>query len=264
MRFMDLSDWRSPTDHALINQFAIRCFRDTGDGDYIAARLAMKARLGGQFLWSAQQAIEKYLKCILMLNRKTTKDLSHDIRRALNRINEELPFKIEMRKPEEELFDHIDEWGGDRYLLFSHHVFDKEVLKLDLLVWHLRQYCEPLDVVHYADEPSDAVLLRNVAAIEARLMGPAKGGHIRGAFLEQVLANKDHPARPGLVWRNARYCGKPLKFIKFVDNWQAVNAPLYLTPELANQVAMYMKIPKDVVNAANELAARRERTGEKA
>jgi HEPN domain-containing protein len=53
----------------LINDFAMRSFRDTGDGDYIAARLAFRARLIQQFLWSSLQAIEKYLKCTLVLNR---------------------------------------------------------------------------------------------------------------------------------------------------------------------------------------------------
>jgi len=53
----------------LINNFATRSFRDTGDGDYIAARLAYRAQLIPQFLWSSLQAIEKYLKCVLVLNR---------------------------------------------------------------------------------------------------------------------------------------------------------------------------------------------------
>ncbi|ASK93081.1 hypothetical protein XcvCFBP7111P_17620 [Xanthomonas citri pv. vignicola] len=55
--------------HAKVNQFAIRCLRDTGDGDYIAARLSMRAYLYTQYLWAAEQAVEKYLKCILMQSR---------------------------------------------------------------------------------------------------------------------------------------------------------------------------------------------------
>jgi hypothetical protein len=43
----------------LLNDFATRCFRDVADGGYIAARLAYRAQLFSQFLWSSQQAIEK-------------------------------------------------------------------------------------------------------------------------------------------------------------------------------------------------------------
>lgn len=48
----------SPLDR-LLNDFATRCFRDVADGDYIAARLAWRAKLFPQFLSSAQQAPEK-------------------------------------------------------------------------------------------------------------------------------------------------------------------------------------------------------------
>lgn len=101
VKALDRSTWRAPTDQALINQFAIRCFCDTGDADYMAARLAMRARLAGPFLWSVTQAIEKYLTCILVLNRQTTVDLKHSIEAALNRVNKDLPFKIQIGPAEQ-------------------------------------------------------------------------------------------------------------------------------------------------------------------
>jgi hypothetical protein len=39
--------------HILVNDFAIRSFRETADKDYIAARMAYRARLIQPFLWSA-------------------------------------------------------------------------------------------------------------------------------------------------------------------------------------------------------------------
>ena len=56
-----------------VNDFAIRSFRDIADGDYIAARMAYRAMLPVQFLWSSQQALEKYLKCILFIRRITAR-----------------------------------------------------------------------------------------------------------------------------------------------------------------------------------------------
>ena len=62
----------------LPNDFAIRCFRDIEDGDYVSARMAYRAGLTMQYLWASQQAIEKYLKCILLPNRIPAVGVKHD------------------------------------------------------------------------------------------------------------------------------------------------------------------------------------------
>lgn len=258
---MDISNYRPPTQRALINDLAIRCFRDTGDNDYIAARLAMRSRLAGPFLWSSEQAIEKYLKCMLMLNRIPTQKLSHDIRGALRLAQDSLPFALELSEPEKKIFDHVADWDSDRYLTNSFALFDIELLYLDRLVWRLRQYCQPLDVKHYADEPSAEILLDNARRISLALNGPASGGHLPNAFLEKVLHDKKHPARAALVWKNLQYSSKARKGIRFPDNFQAVNSPLFLKPELGEEAARWMKIDKQVLIACKELAA--ERSAEK-
>lgn len=72
---------------AYLNDFATRSFRDIADQDYIMARAAYRATLYPQFLWSGLQAIEKYLKAILLYNRipqpKGKDLLRHDLARAL-------------------------------------------------------------------------------------------------------------------------------------------------------------------------------------
>jgi hypothetical protein len=62
-------------------------------------------------------------------------------------------------------------------------------------------------VEHYADVPSEKVLLKNIKRIEDGLTGRAKNGHIDGGRLEQTLKDKDHPARDALIWKNFRYNG---------------------------------------------------------
>ncbi|NOT26716.1 MAG: hypothetical protein HOP16_11495 [Acidobacteria bacterium] len=62
-----------------LNSFALRSFRDVADADYIAARLAYRAQLPVQFLWASQQALEKYLKFILFLERIKVPKLGHDL-----------------------------------------------------------------------------------------------------------------------------------------------------------------------------------------
>jgi hypothetical protein len=84
--------------NALLNDFAFRCFRDIGDGDYIVARQAFRQRLIQQALWSGLQAIEKYLKCILLVNRVVADELNHDLGKALALIRSELKFEVRLPK----------------------------------------------------------------------------------------------------------------------------------------------------------------------
>lgn len=254
---MDIENYRSPTEHAKINHLAIRCFRDTGDGDYIAARLAMRAGLAGQFLWAAEQAIEKYLKGILILNRVDTNNLGHDIGEALRCINTKLPFTIPLTNSQREVFDQIAEWGADRYLIGSFRLMGDELRYFDSLVWRLRQYCQPLDVIHYADDPNESVLMNNIKRIEAGLNGPAKNGHINAGRLERILTNKNDQAREPLVWKNFMYSTSQRKVIRFNIYPQAINSPLWLNPELAADAKKWMKIPRGVVQRCEVL--RKER-----
>lgn len=80
--------------YRFINSFARQSFRDQADRDYVAARLACRYELYRQFLWASQQAIEKYLKAILLYNRNEAKT-GHDLTKALLRV-ENLGLKIEL------------------------------------------------------------------------------------------------------------------------------------------------------------------------
>jgi hypothetical protein len=251
-------NYQQPCEHAWVNDLAIRCFRDTGDGDYIAARLATRARLPTQALWAGLQALEKYLKCILLLNRVDTKPISHDISKALKTINDQLPFRIFLPETEQRVFDHIAESGENRYLIESFHFFDHELHDLDALVWRLRQYCEPLDVIHYNDVPSEDVLAKSIQRIEARLSGAAVDGHLSGARLEKILASDD-PAREGLVWRNEKFGdGQLVPECGSVPPFKASNSPLWLRPELAPVVSQWIRLPGGALQEFEKLASTRK------
>ena len=102
----------------LINDFAIRSFREVADYDYIAARMAYRAQLVPQFLWSSLQAIEKYLKCILLLNRIKANRVRHDLSTSLDLLKTCAPFELRLQKPSRELIEHLDTYGRFRYLRF--------------------------------------------------------------------------------------------------------------------------------------------------
>ena len=89
---------------AELNDFAIRSFRNIADGDYIAARMACRARLAVQFLWSSQQAIEKY---ILLLNRIPACNIKHDLTNALQKINNSKKIPLELTAPTKKFIDYV-------------------------------------------------------------------------------------------------------------------------------------------------------------
>ena len=80
----------------LLNDFAIRSFRDEGDADYISARMAFRAAIH-ILLWAGQQMVEKYLKCILLLNRIPGK-------------------KLDLTSNTLKSIDYIDSYGQYRYI----------------------------------------------------------------------------------------------------------------------------------------------------
>jgi HEPN domain-containing protein len=241
---------------ALLNDFAIRSFRDTADQDYIAARLAYCSELVTQFHWSALQALEKYLKGILLLNRIRAVKVGHDLAAALER-TKELPFSIEMSQSTKELVEHLDTFGRFRYLEASYFILGPKLLELDRAVWEVRRYCRVLDYeVPMPDGTSRAMLPLELAGIAQSAKAPHKH-QILGGFLEKVLAKKKHPAREALVWQNAFFATRRRRRVRVRMAFHATNSPLTLNPDLLDEVLKYVFLPKDVITAYREEMAKR-------
>ena len=85
--------------HILVNDFAIRSFRETADKDYITARMAYRARLIQPFRWSALHCLEKYVKGILLLNRVDAKNLGHSVLPGIERMKQHGKFELDIREP---------------------------------------------------------------------------------------------------------------------------------------------------------------------
>lgn len=254
-----ISEYQPPTEGAWINDLAIRCFRDIGDGDYIAARLALKAGLPTQAIWSGLQAAEKYLKCMLLLGRVSSKKVGHDIVKGLRLVNEQLRFDIVLPERERKIFEHLAESEGDRYLVASVYLHHDELPGFDALIWRLRQYCVPLDLEHYNDTPSEAVRSANLVKMRGRLDGAPIDGYLTNGLLEKILADEGNPAHEGLVWRNAMFGSKePIEPGKGLNPFVAINSPLYLHPEIARPVSEFIRLPKGALEAFEKHAAQKQ------
>ncbi len=218
----------------LVNNFATRSFRDTGDGDYIAARMACRAALASQFLWASQQVIEKYLKCILLLNRIPAKKATHDLQLVLSKINSSGKLNLGLQPRTLKFIDHVDRYGSFRYLEISNHAFGANLVDLDRAVWEIRRYCT-LD-----DLPRKASLRHGFAAPRI---------NIAGGYLESIIENPKDLARDALLWQNAFFGKRARKVVRITRWFKATNAPLFLNPQILDEVSKYVFLPDSIRRA---------------
>jgi hypothetical protein len=251
---------RSPADmnaDSLLNDFAIRCFRDVADYDYIHSRLAYRSRLFPQFQWSALQALEKYFKAILLLNRIAAKKIGHDLGRALQQTTQ-LPFELKLSPSSRKLVDYLDTCGRFRYLESSFHIYGPKLVALDKAVWEVRRYCKVLNYQHdLSDGTKKDMLGVELARIDqAESRPPNQFSPFQGE-LEKIIREEKHPARPALVWQNAFFGKRFRKSVRMHLHMQATNAPLWLHPEILDEAVKYVHVPRDVEKAYREELARR-------
>lgn len=228
----------------LLNDFAIRAFRNTADYDYIHARMAYKGKLIQQFLWSSLQAIEKYLKCIHLLNRIDTRKLNHNLIESLKSLENNAPFQIRLRATSRTLIEHLNTYGKDRYLINSYFIEDFELQKLDMAVWDIRRYCNILNYAQIIDDSSLQKLTNDeeIKKIIESENAPPQHYKIEGGIIENIIADMSHPARKALVWNNLSFGTKARKCIKTRPYMHATNSPLFLNPEIRVELEKYVKI----------------------
>lgn len=209
----------------------------------------MHYRLGliEQFQWSALQAIEKYLKAILLYNGYSAKGLSHNLMEALRRVEKITEFNIQLQDEERSLIQHLDENGQNRYLEQYSFTLGEELLWLDSTVWSLRRYCQVLNHT-ITDTKGQCVnmLELNLKAIHSDFYkkNPQKFRLI-GGFLETVLdRNKEKGLREQLIWKNFKYGKRRKNVIKnFTFRGHSVTPPHIRDPSRFKLLDKYVDFP---------------------
>ncbi|WP_158549005.1 HEPN domain-containing protein [Alloalcanivorax xenomutans] len=222
------------------------------DQDYIAARLSYRHGLYSQFHWQSLQAMEKYLKAILLYNRIKAKEINHDIDKAIN-YTKKLPFVLKRSPTTDEFIKHLSDFGRFRYLESSYFIEGPKLAELDKAVWEIRRYCKVLNYnLVLPDGQTRNMFCRELRAIDISDQQPRQNFEISGGLLEKILANRDHLSRSALIWRNL-FFGKAIrKKVRMRSVFHAVNAPLYLHPEILDEVLEYIFLPKEVERAYRE------------
>ena len=235
--------------HVLIDDFAIRSFRDTADLDYIAARLCFRNALIPQFHWASLQALEKYLKCILVLNRlKAPK--THDLAQLLQLLRTGGRLELGLAQQTQDFITYLDTYGRHRYFESSWAVEGHELVLLDWTVWDIRRFARVLVPNDIADERERLACIQ----AELHLLEDAAKDHpqryaIPGGSLEKILSDPRHKSRSALVWQNGCFGRSFRKKVKYWPGLLASNSPLTLRPEILDEVLKYVWLSKDVQEA---------------
>jgi len=220
------------TRELLLNDLAIRCFRDIADQDYIAARLAYHHQLPEPSLWQSQQALEKYLKCVLLLNRIPAIDGGHSLTDALRKIEANQSLSLQLTPATRELIEHLDEFGTERYLTTSMLAFGANVVHLDRAVWELRRFCST------DERPRKLTLIH----------GKRPPRYSIGGWIESVLSEPRESERRRALVRENGFWGPKRNTIVRVLRWMTTsNAPLWMHPEILPLAARYIYLPKHVI-----------------
>lgn len=230
-----------------VNAFGTQSFRDQADRDYITARLACRHELFPQFLWSSHQAIEKYLKAILLYNRIKATDVGHDLAKALS-LSGSLPFELKLSERSRNFIDHLAKVGEFRYIDVPFQVHGQILVDLDLAVWEVRRYCQVLEVFGKQLQPEEQKLLEDartdLASSETK---PRYKFRLHGGLLEKIVNDRSHPSHSALLWHNPCFGVRKRATIKAKSHLNAQNSLLYLYPEMLDELLKYVFIPKKLV-----------------
>ena len=232
-----------------VNYFAQSALRDTADKDYIHARMAYRASLIPQFRWSSLHALEKYAKCIALLTRtpKPSKDIKHEVQRTLDLISTKLD--IETSNQTKSFIEQLEKFGARfRYFEVSWSIHECELAYLDRAVWEIRRFCNSALYVYSCNDfvSVNAREYENVKSIDTPTL---ENTRIHGGFLEKTLGNKRSNSRPYLEWCNLYYSNSKRASVRMRSSVMAENSPLYLFPDIVDEVSKYVFIPKEVSSA---------------
>lgn len=239
--------------NALRYEFAKCCFLNIADYDYVASRTLFRNCCYHQSFILMQQAIEKYLKAILLYNKISAKKEKHKIKELLKKCQR----KVANFYLSEDVVRFIQELDGmehSRYLTYSTAGFYDWLPILDKCVWQLRVFAQ-------------ADTKENKETIE-RIMYDGLDKYVGtkvifNGSLERILVENTQDStvlRDNLTWQNHYYFEKGMK--KPLKNINIGGLPLfslfdsYVPPQrklLYDAVKDLIYIPKSLRNILGKL-----------
>lgn len=205
-----------------VNSYATECFRDVADRDYISARVLYRLGIFDNFYWAAGQAIEKYLKGILLFNFSSAKSQSHGLYELFEDIK-----KLDLNCFSSSNFenDFIRRFAEKckpavRYAQLEIHCYGPVLSEFDHFIWSIRRYCQQFHV----DRPGiDAQKCKESMLREVVSEPYTRNPHtfkINGGLLEKIMkSGRNNELRKALIWKNCFYSSKKVYDARPVEHY---------------------------------------------
>lgn len=202
----------------VLNTFASDVFRKQADLDYIAARSNFRMQLRQQFLWSAQQALEKYLKAILLFNGKSARfpsgkrrEFGHDLEALIEEVKQISIFQLDLEPDHYRFINYLGQQGPNRYISTTAYNTVDVLRQTDEVVWHVRRYCQYMPD-RGIGSPSVIPGMREAhirSALGQHHKQQPQAFTVFAGELEKIVKRPStDPARRALVWANLYYGSK--------------------------------------------------------
>lgn len=232
--------------------------RDQADHDYVHARSAWRLMLRDQFLWSSQQAIEKYLKGVLLFNGqsaryvnrigKNEKEFGHSLTK-LSAAVDALPGFATAHPPWwQDFIERLEYLGQNRYLTRNTRTRFDALEMTDEAVWSVRRYCQRM---RFSMKHPDGTVMDTLPEYMQTVNHPVHqarptGYRIIGGQLERWLAApRATPARQALIWNNRFFGGRARRTLRYARWSSFANAPVRRDwasdPSLRAELLKYFK-----------------------
>ena len=221
-----------------IKRITRQMFIDTADNNYILARSAFFDQLYGEFFWLSHQALEKYFKAILLMNRVSAKSGSHDLSNLhakMINIDKRIKFPC-LKKPadididwhDESFVAHLEklnQYGSpnNRYGMYGYSVVTEDLIKIDQSVWAVRRFCRPFLCNSKSSADGSVKEIDYVAVLSDNASEWEIGS---STPIEKLIRrDKENPRRKSFMYLNASFFPQEDHFF---NGWRmaAANPPL--------------------------------------
>lgn len=246
----------SDDERVALNSCARYSFRDQADKDYIAARAVYRLDCTQQFLWLSEQAIEKYLKAILLFNFVDTREVNHNLEKGLQKVQNIPDLPISLPRESEDFIGHLNRVGKNRYMIHPSMQPGNALHQLDRAVWHIRKWCFFMRGLSTKGHDGKRISFFAAFLHDLRLQYLEEYPHryrITFGHLEKVVKEK-LPGYNELIWKNFYYGKRAKRKFRFEYRSHFQNPSHEVLPEQFSILEQYVYFPPPVANYYTERA----------
>jgi HEPN domain-containing protein len=226
--------------------FIYDCFLNIADCDYISARSNYFIGLYDQFLWSALQSVEKYLKSILLYFDKDTRELGHDLNNAIRDIESIQNIKWDFTHKQKEFLEYLTKYGSDRYFSSPRTLIGNELFQLDEIVWNTRKFCFDIPAMRQTNESELNEYLIKIISNEFKQKSNQFRLRIPGHL--EIILNSDRfiKQRKILIWKNLYYGRNKKHRFQYKRIMMRKNPIHFIFPDIYPWVRDHVRLPKNI------------------